>query len=245
MKDIQAYSEKYLIPGFEEYKVIYRRKKILEIIEQYRPKNILEIGCGTEPLFQYVENTDFTIVEAAQDFYQNAVDMSKDKAGSIKVIKGFFEEIASALSEHYDMVICASLLHEVEYPKKLLKAIAYVCDKDTIVNVIVPNANSIHRILGKEMGILDDVHDKSENNITLEQNIVFDKNILKAMLVECGYEIIDEGGFFVKPFSHEQMYKMIQARIINEKVLNGLYSLGEYMVDFASELYVNCKFKMA
>ncbi len=54
MRNIENYVEKYTKAGFEDYKVLYRRKKILEVIEKYHSKKILEIGCGMEPLFQYV-----------------------------------------------------------------------------------------------------------------------------------------------------------------------------------------------
>ena len=58
-----------------------------------------------------------------------------------------------------------------------------------------------------------------------------------------GFEILESGSFFVKPFSHEQMYNMMQQGILNEAVLDGLYYLTEYMPEFGSEIYVNCKLK--
>lgn len=244
MRDIEHYSEKYSEHGFEEYKVLYRRKKLLEIIDRFHPKNILEIGCGNEPLFLYVDNVNFTVVEAAPDFYENAVALAENRNETINIIKGFFEEAAPSLSDNYDMIICASLLHEVERPGELLDAIVKVCSSNTIVNIIVPNANSMHRLLGKEIGMLSDVHDMSRNNIDFQQNIVFDRNSLIKIVLERGMEIVDEGSFFVKPFSHEQMYEMTKTGILNDEVLDGLYVLGENdMAEFASEIYVNCRVK--
>jgi len=45
MRDINDYTKNYNIASFEDYKVIYRRKKVLEIMQKYKPKRILEIGC--------------------------------------------------------------------------------------------------------------------------------------------------------------------------------------------------------
>ena len=45
MRDIEDYSKKYAVPGFEKYKVFYRKKKLLEVINDFQPQNILEIGC--------------------------------------------------------------------------------------------------------------------------------------------------------------------------------------------------------
>lgn len=241
MRNIVSYSERYDAQGFEKYKVIYRRKKILEVIEKYHPKNILEIGCGREPLCQYVKNASFTIVEPSLDFYNNAVNLCRGSGH--RCIQGFFEDIAPELPMDYDMVICASLLHEVEKPSALLDAVVKVCNKNTVVHINVPNANSIHRLLGKEMKILEDVHDMSENNRTLQQNSVFDRNSLSKIVINSGLEIMEEGSFFVKPFSHAQMYEMMQRDILNENVLDGLYVLGKYMPEFGSEIYVNCRLK--
>lgn len=167
----------------------------------------------------------------------------KRGGGKIVLIKGFFEDVAPKLSGEYDMIICASLLHEVESPDKFLDAVVKVCNKNTIVSIIVPNASSMHRLLGKEMNILKDEHDMTESNIDFQQHTVYDKNSLKKIMMDSGFEIVEESAFFVKPFSHKQMYYMMKTGILNEEVLDGLYVLGNHMPEFASELYVNCRVK--
>lgn len=245
MRNISDYSEKYLLPGFETYKVFYRRKKLLEIIEKRRPENILEIGCGCEPLFQYVHNAKFTVVEPSDIFFIQMVALAdKEKQRRVKCIQAFFEEIYTSLSkESYDMIICSSLLHEVESPEKLLQAMAGCANENTVIHINVPNANSMHRLLGRAMGILSNIHDKSESNMDFQQNNIFDIDTLKKIVHENGFEVFESGSFFVKPFSHAQMYDMMQKGIIDDKVLDGLYSLGKDMPDFGSEIFVNCKVK--
>lgn len=242
MKDTKDYSERYMKIGFEEYKVLYRRKRIIEMIKEWSLKRILEIGCGSDPLFQYVDNVEFTIIEPSQRFCDNVVSLIKErKTHNVKCIRGFFEEIASNLSKEYDLIICSSLLHEVENPGSFVESIASICDSTTIVHINVPNANSLHRLLGKEMGILRDVHDMSKNNIEFQQNNVFDKYSLEKVVNENGLKIFEFGSYFIKPFSHKQMYEMLQKKIIDEKALDGLYELGKRMPEYGSEIYINCK----
>ena len=246
MRDIENYADRYVVQGFESYKVQYRRRKILEIIKKYQPKKILEIGCGKDPLFKYIEDIPFTIIEPAREFYEEA--MSKITffcKENIVLYHAFFEDIVDKLFPEYDMIICAGLLHEVEHPDHFINNIVKVCNKNTIVHINVPNANSIHRLLGKEMGILKYVHDMSENNIVLQQNSVFDKNSLNKIVMDNGLEVFEDGAIFMKPFSHIQMYKMMQYGILDEVVLDGLYMLGEHIPEFGSEIYVNCKIKVA
>ena len=128
MRDIADYAMRYQVPGFEAYKVRYRRKKILEIINRYHPERILEIGCGTEPLFQFTNGIQYTIIEPAEDFFDNAVLLSEGM-DYVQCVKGFFEEVSGRLNPDYDMVICSALLHEVEDPDLLLRNILKICNK--------------------------------------------------------------------------------------------------------------------
>ncbi len=51
--------------------------------------------------------------------------------------------------------------------------------------------------------------------------------------------MLDEGSYFVKPFTHNQMHKMIKKDIIDENVLDGLYKIAKYFPDNGSEIFVN------
>ncbi|EHT8405649.1 TPA: hypothetical protein RJ335_000877, partial [Campylobacter jejuni] len=54
-RDIKQYTKNYTSKehDFEEIMVYYRRKKVLEILNKYNPRNILEIGCGMDSIFNY------------------------------------------------------------------------------------------------------------------------------------------------------------------------------------------------
>ena len=244
-RDIKKYEENYSQDacGFEKYKIIYRRRKILEIINEFQPRSILEIGCGPEPLFCYEKDKEFTIVEPSVKFYENAKRLSHPNQ-NVRCIRGFFEEVAHNLQEEkiiYDMVVCSSLLHEVTEPKELLEAIKRVSGKETIIHISVPNMHSVHRLLGVQMELLSGVFDMSEGNNRLQQNTNFDMCKLKDMVESVGMQVEEEGSYFVKPFSHKQMEEMVEKQIIDDHVLDGLYKLTEYMPQFGSEIYVNCK----
>lgn len=246
-RDIIEYEERYSEDafGFEKYKVIFRRRKILEAINRYQPGAVLEIGCGLEPLFCYDKDRKYTVIEPSKKFYERALYLSRQNS-HVTCIRGFFEETASALqerNERYDMVVCSALLHEVERPESLLKAIKEVCSGETIIHINVPNMYSMHRLLGVETGILSDIFDKSEGNIRLRQHTNFDLQKLKTMVEGNGMTVEEEGSYFVKPFSHRQMQEMMENQIINESVLEGLYRLAEHMPQFGSEIYVNCRVK--
>ena len=125
----------------------------------------------------------------------------------------------------------------------LLKAIADVCTESTVLHINVPNANSFHRVLAKQMGLIKDVCEFSESNKLYQQHNVYDMEELVECVKLCGFRVIDEGDYFLKPFTHSQMYDMIGKGIIDEKVLDGLYGMTGFLSGMGSEVFVNCKLR--
>ena len=246
MRDIDRYGDVYVSnESFEKWQVLYRRKKILEEIELYKPKSILEIGCGMNPLGKYLNSLDlhtYTVVEPNEKFYKNAREILNNQCGgggiiSVEIINEPFSHDILKNTE-YDMIICSSLLHELENPDDFLKELYFACCYKTVVHINVPNANSFHRILALRANIISDVMALSDRNILLQQHSVFNMETLITMLKNSKFNIIAQGQYFLKPFSHEQMFKLMKYKIIDEKVLNGLYEMGKN--GYGSEIYVDC-----
>lgn len=241
MRNIEEYTKTYIKSDFESYQVYYRRKKILEVLEKHHPKRILEIGCGMEPLFEYMDMNSvesYYVVEPSKEFYDNAVIKSKGLE-QITCFNDFVENCTEKFKGKIDFIICSSLLHEVETPKFLLEKICDLCTDTTIVHINVPNALSLHRLIAMETEIIKDSHELSPRNKQLQQHNVYDMNILENQVREVGFKVIEKGSYFVKPFTHNQMFAMLQEDIISEKVLNGLYNLVNYIPEYGSEIYVN------
>lgn len=240
MRDIKRYTDDYNQPNFEDYQVMYRRKKVLEVMEKYHPKRIIEIGCGREPLFQYIdwEYDCYVVVEPSENFFNNAKELSKGKDRVI-CYHEYFSSSDKLKEIEADFVICSSLLHELEQPVEFLKSVAYICKANTVVHINVPNAYSLHRMIAKEIGMIEDLHDMSERNKLYQQHSVYDLETLKVVTELAGFVVIEEGTYFVKPFTHGQMYNMISNKIINEEVLDGLYQIGKFFPKNGSEIFLN------
>ncbi len=244
MRNIEDYAKNYIEPGFEDWQVKYRRKKVMEILESYKPERILEIGCGMDPMFQYADWNYclWTVIEPSSLFCENARVLAEntENSGRVSVYHGVFSQNIMTEDE-FDFIICSGLLHEVEDSKKFLLEIADICSKDTMVHINVPNANSFHRILAKNGGLIKDVHEFSPRNKQLQQSRVFDMELLKKELKDTGFSLCDCGSYFIKPFAHWQMYQMLKIGIINEAVLDGLYAISDKFKEYGSEIYINVK----
>lgn len=245
MRDINLYTKEYDGLPFEEIQVEYRRKKVLEQIMKYKHDRMLEVGCGLEPLFAFFDDFhEMTIVEPSSEFVHNALEMIDRKYAegnfSVEVILGFLEEKYVDISnKQYDMIIISSLLHELENPKKVLNAAYGLCTDNTIVHINVPNAKSLHRYLAVEMGLIDSVYEKSAQQIRLNQHSTFDMESLITLIEECGFLVIEKGSYFPKLFTHGQMQKLVDEKIVNREMLDGMYKMSKYLGEYGSEIYVD------
>ncbi|MEA5626227.1 methyltransferase domain-containing protein [Nostoc sp. UHCC 0251] len=241
-RNLKKYYEDYLSLPFEEIQISYRRKKILEYLVTYKAQKICEIGCGLDPLFNYISSFEaIHIVEPIFEFYENAYGMAKSKS-NITVHLGKLEENIPSLSkENFDYIVMSSLLHEVENPEDLLISLNQISSANTVIHINVPNAKSFHRILAYEMGLINNIFEKSAIQNKMQQFKTFDLESLKSLVISHGFSVIESGSYFVKPFTHEQMQKMYAQNILTKEILNGLYLMVKYMPEMGSEIFVNVK----
>ena len=82
---------------------------------------------------------------------------------NIFVINGKVQEHLDVLINYkFDFIILSSLLHEVENPDEILKSIYTISHKDTVIYADVPQHIFISSITGMEIGILNNLSDKTE-----------------------------------------------------------------------------------
>jgi len=244
MRNIESYESVYQKDFCEQIQVRLRKKQSIALIQKYSHQRILEIGCGNSPLFaDFSDFSEMTIVEPSSQFMGHARELAKKKEmTNVFLVLGTLEENVTLLSEKsYDYIILSSLLHEVENPEQLLYAVLQLCSAETVVHINVPNAMSIHRILAKEMGIIKDVHEVSDQGKNLQQHSVFDMQSLWKMAEKCGFSVLEHGSYIPKFLSSSQMEQMLHYEIIDERFFDALNNLSDLMPEYGSEIYIQVK----
>jgi hypothetical protein len=245
MRDLQDYSQEYVNQPFESYQVEYRKRLVLDIIKKNKHATILEVGCALNPLFAFF--TDFellTILEPSKLFYDKTVDdIAKQNLGNkVEIFNNFFEDTVEAVdSKTYDLIIISALIHEIGDLKSFFARLKELVKPGTVVHIDVPNGNSLHRLLAVEMGLIKSQMELSDFNVQFQQNRVFDLNSLEKLVTDYDFNVIEKGSYFIKPFTHAQMQKMMDNNIIDTKVLDGFYNLIKHFPDLGSEIYINFK----
>jgi 2-polyprenyl-3-methyl-5-hydroxy-6-metoxy-1,4-benzoquinol methylase len=243
---IAEYEKRYMADyGFEAIMVAARQRLILELLGRFRPRTVLEIGCGVDMLGAQVTKEclpveQWIIVEPAERFF-NAAQSLKMGATRVDVIRGFLEDSIDAIRARCarapDFIVCSGLLNEVEQPEGILRAARGLLGASGIVHANVPNAFSLHRRLARAMGIIETENQLTERNRKLAQYHVFDLDGLADLAAGAGFRVIEKGGYFLKPFTHAQMETI--AGVLSDAMLDGLWRLGRELPELASEIYVN------
>ncbi|WP_372483356.1 class I SAM-dependent methyltransferase [Elizabethkingia anophelis] len=241
-RNIVNYTTEYLELSFEDIMVKYRREKCLDIIKNFPHKKILEIGCGTNPLFLNINEFElYYIVEPSSLFCKSALKLAKNDK-RINIINDFFPcDIELLKNIHFDIIIISALLHEVELPDIFLQSIYKLCSLNTIVHINVPNIYSFHMLLAYESKIIDKLGRLSDRAKLLQQHNTFSMLGLTDIVANVGFKLIDKGGIFIKIFNHEKMKIMIEQGLLNSDILDGFNNMIKYIPELAAEIYVNIR----
>lgn len=244
MRNLDAYQQQYGALPFEAVQAHFRKRKICEFLPRYRPRSLLEIGCGLDPIFNHsIEFEMCTVVEPGDHFARNALEQAGSRDG-IEIVHGTLEASVERLRDkHFDFIIVSSLLHELADPTPLLDAAALLCGPTTIVHVNVPNARSFHRLLAYEMGIVPSIYERSDVQRQMQQSHTFDIESLTALVARSGFQSVEQGTFFVKPFTHAQMAVLQTTGVLTDSMLEGLYRMSKHFPDHGSEIYMNLKLR--
>lgn len=247
MSDVKRYADEYRkhydARSFELHLIAARRTQVLHSLHAYPHAHIVEVGCGLDPLFPYVDDyATFTVVEPSPDFARHATALAAARP-NVTVIQAPFEDAAADFppGRPVEFIVVSSLLHEVPDPARLLGAVHRVSGPATTTHINVPNVRSFHRLLALEMGLIDDVFQQSATEARFQRHTRFDRTALTALVETAGFRVLSFGTYFVKPFTNDQMDQILAQGIVDPRVIGGLERMIRYLPDFGSEMYVEVR----
>ncbi|MBC7482950.1 MAG: class I SAM-dependent methyltransferase [Rhizobacter sp.] len=238
-RDLDDYQRQYRALPFEPTQARYRRRCVLARIAARRPLRLLEVGCGEAPLFTDLPGMHVTVVEPAASFAANALQLAQGRT-NVRVVECTLEAADTSIGP-FDMVVVSCLLHELDDPQALLAAARRLCSPESVLHVNVPNAQSLHRLLAVAMGLIPSAKAISATQLTMQQHTTYDRVTLTAELASAGFDVIEEGSLFVKPFSHAQMQRLLDEGFMTSAMLDGLDALVATLPSLGSEIWADAK----
>ena len=221
-----------------------RRQLALKKIKEYSHRNVLEVGCGLHPLFLEFGGFDsMTVVEPAEEFLANANrllrSIPKRRASRISLVNGYAEECLKKPGfPKFDFVFVLSLLHEVPNPSMLAKAVRGSLLPGGVAMFSTNNANSLHRLLALEMGLIKSTNQPSKLHKEFERHSIYTVESLRSLMAKSGFSIVEEWTSVFKPFAHYQMEQLLKSKALGKRILSEADKLIKYFPQFGAELYI-------
>lgn len=218
--------------GLERYANLMK-----ETIRRDQSKSILSLGIGHSVVSDILSNElnfsveSYDILEGSQaiidTFEKNAAHTDK-----INVILTYFENYQS--DKKYDIIEMGFVLEHVDDPQEIISKYKNFLSPNGKMFIAVPNATSLHRLIGYEAGLLSDVHNLSEYDLQLGHKRYFDMEILTGMITKAGLKVRDKKGILLKPVTTSQMKDLGW----NGNVINALLNLGERFPEISNSILI-------
>ena len=239
--DIQAYAEQYLELPFEPHQANIRRDRIIDAVRKFGcgMDHVVEIGCGTRPLFIDLKNFGrMTVIEPGKHFFSLAQERAEqsDDAGRIVVVNDRLEDAHDKIDSKASLVIMSALLHEVPDAIRFLESAIQIGLPDCKYLIAVPNAESIHRQLAHRAGLIENLLEPSDLQKELQQPRSFTQSSLTLELESVGLKVEHIETMIFKPFTHQQMQDILDANIVSEDVIYAMCKMDDLFEGLGSEI---------
>ncbi|MFT3848111.1 MAG: class I SAM-dependent methyltransferase [Propionivibrio sp.] len=199
MKDLNAHVSEYrpnALTEIENSLILnwYPRRMIGRFC---RAKRLLELGIGhgvTAGIFSSVCEQQVVVDGSSVvigQFRANHPDFDGE------IVEDYFEHYHSV--QPFDVIIMGFVLEHVDDPDLILERYRSMLVPGGRVYVAVPNAKSMNRRLGLELGLIDDIYSLNANDIALGHQRQYCRETLTEAVVRAGYRITYEEGIYLKP----------------------------------------------
>ncbi|OHA71303.1 MAG: hypothetical protein A3H01_01580 [Candidatus Wildermuthbacteria bacterium RIFCSPLOWO2_12_FULL_40_9] len=214
--------------GFNVFMGRYRIRTILDNCK--KRGTLLDLGCSYGRIAKAL-SFDFKSIVAVDG--SDALINQAKKENTVRNISYHVSLIEDLeIKSKFDVVLLSFILEHVAEPQKILKKATQFLKSKGVLFIMVPNAESLHRRVGKAMGIIKKLDELTITDINHGHRRVYTLKTLEKEIGSVGLNINKKGTFFIKPFSNKQMEKF------DPKICDAFYEVGKDLQGLGSMLFV-------
>ena len=242
-EDLNQYQTAYN-PTFKFYDENhwYLKKYAHLMIDKIRDENlksVLSLGIGHEvvstEIIRLLQNgiLEYHIVEGSKDIINKFKERETNQ--SIVMYHSFFENFET--DKKFDAIEMGFVLEHVDDPFVIIDRFKNFLSENGIMFISVPNAKSLHRLIGHEAGLLDDMYKLSPADLELGHKRYFDIEKISALIDRCDLKIESKKGLMLKPITGAQ----IAALGWGQNIISALMKVGENYPEISNCMYLEVK----
>lgn len=209
------------------------RYGIMTLLPRLKGPDVLELSCGEGGMTKWLgENFPrVTTVDGSPALIEKARQAvtTKNVEFQCTTFENFTPERA------FQSIIMSRILEHIEKPVELLQRIRSWLAPGGRLYIIVPNAHSLNRRIGKAMGMIQELDELTERDQRVGHFRVYHKASLGADIVAAGLVPVHWDGIFLKPLSDAQVQDWPQ------NLLDAFYVVGRDLPEWCTEIYVECE----
>ncbi|TAK04885.1 class I SAM-dependent methyltransferase [Patescibacteria group bacterium] len=210
--DFGSYARRYdNRKDFDRVLLAYKFDKLAEL----RPRfgTTLELGCAmglmTRLLVPRAHRLD--VVDASEEYIRSVrrllARVAPRRKGHVRYYASLFQDFQP--DRRYDTIVLSGVLPALPRPVAFLRRASAWLTRGGVIYITSHNAYSLHRRIGKAMGLIRDEHALSQRDVALfGHRKVYDFDSLQRDVRAAGLGIRAAGGLFLKPFPNGRMERL-------------------------------------
>ena len=159
----------------------------------------IRLGDGYIASSLHKEYSKFIVLEGSHQIIQNC----KDANVQYEVVETLFENFQT--THKFDILLGNHVLEHVDDPIFTLSHVRQFLKPHGKALFTVPNADSLHRKIGVELGLIVHAQELSDRDRLLGHRRVYTIDELTGHIISAGFNISDTFGYNIKIVSFAQM----------------------------------------
>ena len=223
-----AYTEQFPYHRDEEALLAAYARKIVEQLQGQRALRVLSLGIGGQRVSQAIRDrldvTDYHILEGSADIIAR-YRAETSPPTHVTIHHTYFEQ--AHFDQPFDAIEMGFVLEHVDDPGLILRRFRAFLKPTGVLFAAVPNARSLHRLLGHSAGLLTDLYALSQYDRQLGHKRYFDGDSISRLVEDSGYAILDKVGLVLKPLTTSQLQQLSLAPGIENALIDVGYGLPD------------------
>jgi 2-polyprenyl-3-methyl-5-hydroxy-6-metoxy-1,4-benzoquinol methylase len=226
-----AYTEQFPYHWDEELLLTAYAQKIVDQLRDRKSLRLLSLGIGgqrvSRTIREQLDLAEYHILEGSMDIIKR-YQATTPPSSTVTIHHTWFEN--AHFDQAFDAIEMGFVLEHVDDPGLILRRFRDFLKPDGLLFVSVPNARSLHRLLGHAGGFLQDVYALSQYDLELGHKRYFDSESIAQLVEASGYAVLDKVGLVLKPLTTSQLQQLS----LDERIEQAFIEVGYQHPDIAN-----------